>query len=442
MNTTTHPILASPWRTRVLSHAAATALALACVARPAAAVDPVGAASRQAVTLNPAISVVIDGVYYRSFGDEPAAHLREEMEGFGHGHAHDDHHHHAHGFVDGFNLREVEIMFAADVDPYFKAWTVVGVSEHDIELEEAVVLTTALPLGLQLKAGRFLSDINRQNASHPHDWNFADAPLIHELLLGDHGLNERGVQASWLAPTPFFLMLGFEALQGRNENLFAYLADEENPLAEHRGPRLFLGWAKLAPMLRGPHAFQVGVFAGRGVHQEAHLGPEGNADPGSHWLDGHQWLAGADFVYRYTPATAYGHRWLTLEGGYLYREKDIGLIAHNNPERAPVIGNRATARQDGFYVQGAYGFLPRWRLGLRGEMVGLVNEERSPSGSSEAHDASTRLSAMVDWTLTEFSRLRFQVNHGLYETHDGREPATEAFLQAVFSLGAHGAHRF
>ena len=438
MNTTTHPILASPWRPRVLSHAAATALALACVARPAAAVDPVGAASRQAVTLNPAISVVIDGAYYRSFGDEPAAHLREEMEGFGH--VHDGHH--DEGFTDGFNLRAIEIMFAADVDPYFKAWAIVEVGEHEAELEEAVVLTTSLPLGLQVKAGQFFSDISRQNAMHAHEWNFADMPLIHELLLGDHGLNERGVQVSWLAPTPFFMMLGFEALQGRNENLFAHLADEDDPLPEHRGPRVLLGWAKLAPMLRGPHAFQLGLFAGRGVHQEAHLGPEGNADPGSHWLDGHQWLAGADVVYRYTPATAYGHRWLTLEGGYLYREKDVELIAHNNPARAPVIGNRATARQDGFYVQGTYGFLPRWRLGLRGEMVGLINEERSPRGRFGEHGASSRVSAMVDWTLTEFSRLRFQVNHGRYETHEGREEATEGFLQAVFSLGAHGAHRF
>ncbi|MCF7837711.1 MAG: TonB-dependent receptor [Candidatus Marinimicrobia bacterium] len=411
----------------------------------AAALEPTSRGNRPAVNLNPNISVVVDGIYYHEQGDEPVRHLLEELEGFGHVHGGDDHahgHDHAHGFEEGFNLRHLELMFAADVDPYFKGWAIVAVEEHGAELEEAVIQTTGLPGGLQLKLGKFFSDFSRQNAMHAHEWNFVDLPLINQLLLGDHGLNEKGVQLSWLAPTPFFLTLGLEVLQGDNENLFAYVAEEEDPLPERDDPRVFLGWAKVAPLLRGAHAVQLGLFGARGVHQEAHLGPDGADDPGSHWLDGHQTLAGADIVYRYTPPTAYGHHWLTLEGGYLFREKDIELLAHNNPERAPLLGNSLISKQDGLYVQGTYGFLPRWRAGLRGEVVGLTNSDRKPDGATESHDPSYRASAMIDWTLTEFSRLRLQVNRGEYETHEGREAVTEGFVQAVFSLGAHGAHRF
>ena len=406
--------------------------------------EQVGAAARQKISMNPDISVVVDANYYRSSGDERARHLVAETSGFADVHKQEDSHEHAHahGFDEGFNLRHLELMLASDVDPYFKGWAIVAAGTDGAELEEAVFQTTRLPFGWQVKGGKFYSDFSRQNAKHPHEWNFADQPLIHQLLLGEHGLNEKGVQVSWLAPTDFYLTLGVEALQGENENIFAYQADGDNPLPERAGPRLFVGWAKVAPTLSGSHALQLGVFAARGVHQESHLGLTGEEDVDSHWLSGHQWMGGADFVYRYTPDTKYGYRWLTLEGGYIYREKDIELIAHNNPVRAALVGNDLTSKQDGFYVQGAYGFAPRWRLGLRGEMVGLTNEISKPNGEEEDYDSSYRASAMLDWTLSEFSRVRFQLNRGRYATEEGDKDATEVFLQVMVAFGAHGAHKF
>jgi hypothetical protein len=49
---------------------------------------------------------------------------------------------------------------------------------------------------------------------------------------------------------------------------------------------------------------------------------------------------------------------------------------------------------------------------------------------------------MLDWSLSEFSRLRLQFNRGSYETEDGREDVNEIMLQWSVSLGAHGAHTF
>lgn len=396
---------------------------------------------RSTISFNPDVSVIIDTIFYAHGGHEPLSHVLEELRGFGHVHGNDDHgHDHDHGFEPGFNLRHLELMLQADVDPYFKGWAIVGVEPDGAELEEAVILTTALPFGLQVKLGKFFSDYSRLNAQHAHEWNFTDAPLIQQALFGDHGLNEKGVQVSWLAPTPFYLNLGIEVLQGENEAAFVYHGD--GPLPERDGPRAGVGWLKAAPNLYGPHAVQFGLFAAHGIHQEEHLGAEGHADVSSHYLDGHQTFWGADVVYRYTPPRAYGHGAFTIEGGYIGRRKDVELVAHNNPERAGLLGRSLVEEQDGLYLQALYGFAPRWRTGIRGEMLGLTNRRTRPSGASEAFDESYRGSAMIDWTLTEFSRLRLQCSFGRYDTDEGKEDVAEVFLQAVFSLGAHGAHRF
>jgi hypothetical protein len=45
---------------------------------------------------------------------------------------------------------------------------------------------------------------------------------------------------------------------------------------------------------------------------------------------------------------------------------------------------------------------------------------------------------MIDWSLSEFSRLRLQL------TNDRVLPVTDRqlFLQYIMSIGAHGAHEF
>jgi hypothetical protein len=51
-------------------------------------------------------------------------------------------------------------------------------------------------------------------------------PLVYESFLGMHGINEKGVQFQWTAPTSTYLMLGLEVLQGENEQMFGNEAIE------------------------------------------------------------------------------------------------------------------------------------------------------------------------------------------------------------------------
>ena len=385
-------------------------------------------------SLNPDISVIVDTFYHNDDSEEGIHHVLEEMVGFGHSHGDDDHHH-SH-LEDGLNLRHVELHLSGDVDPYFRAWAIGALSEDSAELEEAVIQTTCLPGGLQVQAGKFFSNFGRINAQHSHEWDFVDQPLVFQLTLGDHGLNEKGVQLSWLAPTPFHLLVGGEAMHGENEQMFHHLDDEQLP--REAGPRLWVAWAKCAPNLPDPHGLQLGISAARGVHQEAH---DGDADGANdHWLDGHSTFWGVDMVYKYDSPQPYGQGDLVVQGEYIFREKDLSVAQHDL--NAALVGCDRIDRQDGYYVHATYGFLPRWRAGMRWEQVGLTNQSRYPDGSSSDFADSHRLTGMLDFTPSEFSRLRVQIGRGTFELDDGDESVWQIFVQWTISLGTHGAHTF
>ncbi len=389
-------------------------------------------------SLNPEIAVIIDTFYHNSDADRRIREVFEGVQGFGHAQEGGSEHGHEHAQLDeGFNLREVELYLAGSVDPYFKAYTTLSFSEDGAEVEEAVAQTTSLPFGFQVQAGKFLSDFSRINSQHPHEWDFVDRPLMYELTLGDHGLLEKGIQISWLTPAPFYLLAGAEVLQGENELMFNHLDDERLPF--ENGPRLYVGWLKFSPALPFRHELLAGVSGGYGNHQEAHDGDADGAE--DHWLDGHTYFMGANAVYKYDSGREHGHGDFTLQGEYFHRTKDLELKEH---ELAPqFVGNDRIDRQDGYYIQGVYGFLPRWRAGLRWEQIGIFNESELPSGLTEYLHNSRRVSAMVDFNPTEFSRIRLQGNHGHYLLDDGGdEDVWQVFLQLTIALGSHGAHSF
>ncbi len=367
--------------------------------------------------INPALSVVIDGLYYHENSKEGMGHLKEEMSGFGHAHGDG----HDHGMENGFNLRHLEIQLSAEMEDYFRATAIAAIDEEGAELEVAEVETTGLPWGFQAKAGKFFSDFGRINAQHPHQWDFADQPLIYELTLGEHGLNEKGVQLSWRAPTPYPLRFGAEVLQGENEKMYAQ--QEADELPENDGPRLGVGWVKFSPLQSERHALEFGLFGASGSHQEIH--EEGVA---TNFYDGLNWFAGGDATYTYRSGKDHGQGDATVQAEYFYRGKELDLQS---------AAGQLEARQDGYYVQGTYGILPRWRTGLRWEQVGLTNEEQEPGEETATYGDSWRASAMVDFTPSAFARIRFQASNGDYETADGMENVWEAFVQLTVTFGAH-----
>ncbi|MDQ6716778.1 MAG: hypothetical protein M3Z17_00355, partial [Gemmatimonadota bacterium] len=111
--------------------------------------------------------------------------------------------------VRGFTMPNAELSLDGAVDPYFKGFSNIvfkidSAGQTGVELEEAYVITTALPANLQLKFGQYFAEFGRQNNQHPHAWAFVDAPLVLVKMFGPDGLRSQGMRLSWLLPTPFY----------------------------------------------------------------------------------------------------------------------------------------------------------------------------------------------------------------------------------------------
>lgn len=418
---------------------------------------------------NPAISAIFDFTY---------AHRTEELEapagfeGGGHAHGGDDEHGHSHGIADGFGFRGVELTLSGTVDPYLDAQATLHFTEDEVEVEEAFATTRMLPAGLQLKAGKFLSDVGYINKQHLHEWLFVDQPWMREYLLGEEGLNELGVQLSWLPPTETYIRLGAEVLQGESAGVANYIGEEG--LREKDGPRLFTGFAKLAPDLGDHHAVQLGVSGGGSrAFQRAGLHAHGEEDHHESW-DGDSWFAGLDLVYKYDGKGVMGHRNFTLQAEYLYRQLNLDYYSaglHEEEEHADHAheehddhadeehddhgheehddhghGNAQEWKQDGLYVQAVYGFAPRWNAGLRLDVLGLINDGYDHGEKNEL-GTSYRYTGQITYAPSEFSLIRAQASYMdlAHEDHGHGHDEAEAWLvllQYSLSLGVHGAHSF
>jgi hypothetical protein len=92
--------------------------------------------------------------------------------------------------------------------------------------------------------------------------------------------------------------------------------------------------------------------------------------------------------------------------------------------------------------------MPRWRVGYRYDRlsagtknIGLVNSGALAAADFPVLNAynPTRNTFMVDFSPSEFSRLRLQFARDRSQLGAAD---TQIFLQYIMSLGAHGAHKF
>lgn len=432
-----------------------SAMALSAIVNPSYALEDLN-------KFNPAMSVILDGLYYHDNATGNGAEQLEQHSSVLHGAAH-DHDEHAHeGLTSGFNVRETEIVMSGTVDPYFNAFLTAALSSDGAELEEAWLQSRNLPAGLQLKGGKFLSGFGYHNEKHVHSWEFADQNLAYLSLLGEHGLSGNGLQLTWLAPTPFFIQLGAELLQGDDLEKFGatldrdalaeeiaaefdpngngiFSADELN-LDEKSGPHLGIAFARFGPDLGTDHALQLGLsLAHHNETQSFHEEESGYAFS----TQGDASLYGIQAIFKRFAHSGYGKGGYSLQAEYLHLDSDEKATFHTDPTE---VGLAISSRQGAAYIQGDYGLAPRWKVALRTAAAGISGKLREGNTQTETN-ISRQHSIALSWYATEFSRLRLQFSRNDInsESHDGRDQYddfNQVFLQYNISLGAHGAHTF
>jgi hypothetical protein len=341
----------------------------------------------------------------------------------------------------GFTLQAAEIGLAGAVDPYFTAQANINFNidsatgESNTEIEEAFATSQSLPWNLQVKAGLYFTEFGLLNPTHPHTWDWMDQPVVLTRLFGGDGMRGPGARVSWLAPLPWFSQFIVGAQNGNGETMVSFLANEESFDAhQFDGGRPFVdtgvsGLGDLVWSGRWENFFELSKETTLKVGASAVIGPNATGS------DGQTLIYGADMKLKW--------RALTNERGWPFVIWQSEILKRNYEAAESVSGGTVFPEETlydwGLYTQVLYGFTPNWAAGLRYEYAsgsGGVDRENNPF-----RDNRQRLSPLLVWDLSEFSRLRLQYNHD-WADHLPSGHADSIYLGLEVLFGAHPAHTY
>jgi len=370
---------------------------------------------------NPAFSLILSGLYGQ-LQQTPSAATGFAMAP-------------APGHEQGFNLGESEMGISASIDPQFRGAATLALDPAGgVSVENAFVQTTALGDGMNLKFGRFFSGLGYLNEQHAHAWDFVDQPLVYATLW-ENQLSEDGVQFKWLAPTDTFIELGAEMGKGRG-----FPGTER--VKNGSGAGVF--FAHIGDDIGIEHSWRVGAS----LHQTQRVDAESTDVPDlagnavTNLFTGDSQTSGLDFVWKYSPNGNVRNSYVKFQAEY-FRRKETGDLTYDTADAGANVSDTFSNTQSGFYVQSVYQFMPRWRVGARYDRLdsGIAQVGALNAGNVISNYAytPTRTTLMLDYSPSEFSRLRAQFAND--QSRQGLKD-NQFFVQYIMSLGAHGAHSY
>ena len=319
-----------------------------------------------------------------------------------------------------FFPREIEASFFGQIDPYARAEVRIEAGEEDpgeitLHLAEANLTLMALPFNTQLKLGQMRNRFGLLNEIHEHDRPQIDTPNVLVRFLGDEGLVERGAEAVWLPPLPFYLQVIGGVFNGDNETIFGRGKLNE-PLVTGR-IRTFFDFDEWG-------AVQLGASVASGPTPDRHQTT----------------IVGVDAKYKYKPEN-WLHPLITVGGEWLYLWKPFitegvddngdGIIDHPAEKR--------TRNKSGWYAWVDVQPWRRWLFGVRYDWTEFP----------DARGREWAIGPYVAFMPSEFLRFRLGYKHTERDKRDlfgdnggSARIVDEILLQATFILGAHPAHPF
>ncbi len=356
-----------------------------------------------------------------------------------------------------FTPRDVELMVQSNVDQYAKAYIVFN-AESELEpmekrglfedtkvgVEEAAIQTTSLPWGLQLKGGQFFADFTRLDKVHSHDLPFVDRPRSLDEIIGGEA-QARGFELTWLVPTEHYWRL----TGGIVDNIGADDPITNSVLDSDFGTNSASAFAD-----RENRPFQSLMAYGRAATlvdlspcTVLHLG----ADYARASQNTRRQIASADAKLEWQPDPAKYDLFET--GGELLWTKQSGLFSADTLDAAGEYVNQpwfkpsGDASASGGYVYAQYRFGKLWQPGVRLDYTHTSTYQLGDSNGDGDLDSLDKTdnniwtySAYLTLNLSEFNRLRFQLNY-VNASEDlgagkGRNDL-QAFFQWTIVLGAH-----
>ena len=385
--------------------------------KQAKSVAPVSATARRDSkdnNFNPSIGVILNGQYSHFSADKTG------IAGFAVGDG-------GERPRKGFALDHTELNFSANVDDKFWGGATAAIVENDgeteIELEEAFIQTlpgAGLPDGMNIKVGRAFWTLGHLNEHHSHDDDFVDRPLPYRVFL-DEAFNEQGAEASYVLPTTLYAEIGGGLFRG-----------DDFPFAKGgSGVRVWSAFARVSDDIADDQSWRLGGYILSGEVKGSRLS---NDDLVSFTGDTDLYIV--DLGYMWAPTGNAREQQVILQSEYFWRDED-GVYADTGAATGAVSFDDSSS---GWYAQAVYQFHPQWRLGARYSQLNAPDVPAGLAGSAldaNGHDPIA-YGIMLDWTNSEFSRVRLQYNH---EELTRAQDDNQVMLQYILSLGAHGAHK-
>ncbi len=297
----------------------------------------------------------------------------------------------------GFLLATGELFISAPIDPFLRGYASInGTTDESFNIEEAALVTTALPYNLTVKGGRFMADFGRFPHWHDEALPFVDRPPSIENIIGGESISE-GVETSWLAPMDQFLQITF----GAYNSMGAERLDDPDAFGTMPGSQR--SFSQLSYLVRPLTYFD--------------LTENLNLEVGGSWLtiptDANRELYGIDVTLRHQPGTSEFYQGTNVGVEWLWNNEQFNnVVVGTDPTTGEDILGSGRFRRDGGYVYFESFFNRRYSVG------GRYDYSMQIFGEAERQRTA---SAFVTWQPSEFQRLRFQFdNIGTTGTDDQR----------------------
>jgi hypothetical protein len=311
-----------------------------------------------------------------------------------------------------FALGSGELFISAPVDPFLRGFaTLNGSSEEGFDIEEAAVVTTALPWNLTVKGGRFFADVGRLPHWHDEALPFVDRPPSIDRLLGGETQSE-GTEVTWLAPIEHYVSL--------TAGVYNTIGAERNEELRDEGFEGRRGEGELTFLLRPATYFDLSDTLNLELGGTVATSPQDNQRD----------LYGLDATLRHQPGTSrfyqgfvFGTEWLWNHERF--QDVEIGVDPGTGE---PILGEQRANRNGGYaYLETFLG--RRYSVGIRGDY------SQNPFGET---DRERTYSAFATWYPSEFHRLRIQADQ---IDPSGGDDDQRLTLQWTAFLGSH-SHGF
>ncbi len=361
----------------------------------------------------------------------------------------------------GFTLQQVELSLTGAIDPHLNGeahliYFIDAEGESQFEVEEAFVTTQALPADLQLEVGQFFTEFGIINPSHPHTWQFVDQPIINSRLFGADGMRAPGFRLGWLTPLPWFAELHL-GMQNSNGETMRSFRGEDGVGGRPNVERATDGLDDFTYLARLENSWELSDEI------TTKLGFSGLHGPNSSGTSAHSWIYGADMKLSWRPLiNTRGWPFVTWQSEFMQRDYDaasftgkieaetarLAQVAHGAEEEHSTEGEAIevsypsdTLKDSGFYTQLLYGFDPGWAAGMRFEYASGSGESIEGSSSDPFRDNRYRLSPLIAYHPSEYSRVRLQYNYDNAE-HLTDDSEHSFWLVLEWLYGAHPAHKY